>query len=402
MLSTFLNLLLGIVFVYFFLSVLYLFILSISGKLFYKKGKFPATTSSKRIAVFVPAYKEDGIIVSTANSMLKLDYPRELYDVYILADSFQEETLIELRKLPVEVIEVKFEKSTKAKALNVGFNKITKEYDIALICDADNVLAKNFLKKVNDAFNANARAIQGQRVAKNMDTSYAILDSCSEGINNHIFRKGTNAVGLSSAVIGSGMAFEYNTVKKVLSEIHAVGGFDRPLQIKIVEQRIKIEYLEDALVFDEKVDSLHAFKQQRKRWLSSQFVYMKQFFLPGIKQLLKGNVSYFNLAIANNLVLPRAYLLLALPLLIVITFFMHTGWFFYFLITCILYFITLAVALPPVLVNKKLFNAILKMPEAVVAMIMTAFQMKNANKTFIHTVHTKTEVSNTLYNQGTE
>jgi hypothetical protein len=33
---------------------------------------------------------------------------------------------------------------------------------------------------------------------------------------------------------------------------------------------------------------------------------------------------------------------------------------------------------------------------------MTAFQMKNANKTFIHTVHTKTEVSNTLYNQGTE
>ncbi|HJW16310.1 MAG TPA: glycosyltransferase family 2 protein [Flavisolibacter sp.] len=402
MLSTFLNLIFGIVFVYFALSVLYLFILSLSGKLFFKKNKFLPTSPSKKIAVFVPAYKEDGIIVSTANSMLKLDYPRELYDVYILADSFQEETLIELRKLPIEVIEVKFEKSTKAKALNVGFNKIKTEYDIALICDADNVLARNFLKKVNDAFNGGARAIQGQRVAKNMDTSYAILDSCSEGINNHIFRKGTNAVGLSSAVIGSGMAFEYDTVRKVLSEIHAVGGFDRPLQIKIVEQRIKIEYLEDALVFDEKVDSLHAFQQQRKRWLSSQFVYMKQFFFPGIKQLFKGNVSYFNLAIANNLVLPRAYLILALPVLIVVTFFLHTGWFLYFLITGILYFITLAIALPPVLVNKKLFNAILKMPEAVIAMIMTAFQMKNANKTFIHTVHTKTEVSNTLYNQGTE
>ena len=292
MLSTFLNLFFGIVFVYFSLSVLYLFILSISGKLFYKKNKFPSTIPSKRIAVFVPAYKEDGIIVSTANSMLRLDYPRDLYDVYILADSFQEETLIELRKLPVELIEVKFEKSTKAKALNVGFSLIKKDYDIALICDADNVLAKNFLKKVNDAFNANARAIQGQRVAKNMDTSYAILDACSEGINNHIFRKGTNAVGLSSAVIGSGMAFEYNTVKKVLSEIHAVGGFDRPLQIKIVEQRIKIEYLEDALVFDEKVDSLQAFQQQRKRWLSSQFVYIKQNFLPGIKQPIKGNASY--------------------------------------------------------------------------------------------------------------
>jgi cellulose synthase/poly-beta-1,6-N-acetylglucosamine synthase-like glycosyltransferase len=379
-----------------------LFILSISGKFFYKKNKFPATAPSKRIAVFVPAYKEDGIIVSTVQSMLRLDYPKELYDVYILADSFQEKTLIELRKLPIEIIEVKFEKSTKAKALNVGFNKISKDYDIALICDADNVLAKNFLKKVNNAFNANARAVQGQRVAKNMDTSYAILDSCSEGINNHIFRKGTNAVGLSSAVIGSGMAFEYNIVKKVLSEIHAVGGFDRPLQIKIVEQKIKIEYLEDALVFDEKVDSLHAFQQQRKRWLSSQFVYLKQFFFPGFKQLLKGNVSYFNLAIANNLVLPRAYLILLLPLLTLVTLFLNSGWFIYFLIAGLLYFVTLAVALPSELVNKRLFNAILKMPEAVVAMIMTAFQMKNANKTFIHTVHTKTEVSNTLYNQGTE
>jgi len=147
MLSTFLNVFFWIIFVYFFLSALYLFILSVSGKLFYKKGKFAATTPSKRIAVFVPAYKEDGILVSTANSMLKLDYPRELYDVYILADSFQEETLIELRKIDVEVIEVKFEKSTKAKALNVGFNQIKKKYDIALICDADNVLAKGFLEK---------------------------------------------------------------------------------------------------------------------------------------------------------------------------------------------------------------------------------------------------------------
>jgi cellulose synthase/poly-beta-1,6-N-acetylglucosamine synthase-like glycosyltransferase len=402
MLSIFLNIFFGFLFIYFALSVCYLFILAIAGKYFYKREKYEVITPEKKIAVFVPAYKEDGIIVSTAKSMLALEYPRDLYDVYILADSFQKETIEALKQLPVEVIEVKFEKSTKTKALNEGFRWISKNYDVALICDADNVLAKNFLKKVNDAFTRNVKGIQGRRVAKNMDTSYAILDSCSEAINNHIFRKGTNAVGLSSAVIGSGMAFDYSCAKEVLSEINAVGGFDRPLQLKIVERGIKIEYLENALIFDEKVDSLHAFKQQRKRWLSSQYIYMKQYFFPGFKQLLKGNISYFNLAIANNLVLPRAYLLLLLPVLILISYFIKNEWFPFFLATAVVYLLTLAIALPSVMVNKKLFYAILKMPEAIGAMVLTAFQMKNANKTFIHTVHTKTEVSNTLYNQSSE
>jgi cellulose synthase/poly-beta-1,6-N-acetylglucosamine synthase-like glycosyltransferase len=402
MISTFLNILFGVLFIYIALSVCYLFILSLAGKFFFRATKYPVAIPAKKIAVFVPAYKEDGIIVSTAKSMLALEYPRELYDVYILADSFQKKTLDELKQLPVEVMEVKFEKSTKAKALNEGFRRIHKNYDIALICDADNVLAKNFLQKVNDAFSTNIRGVQGQRVAKNLDTSYAILDSCSEAINNHIFRKGTNAIGLSSAVIGSGMAFDYACAKEVLSEINAVGGFDRPLQLKIVERGIKIKYLENALIFDEKVDSLHAFKQQRKRWLSSQYIYMKQYFFPGLKQLWKGNFSYFNLAIANNLVLPRAYLLLLLPLLILLTFFIKNEWFPLFLVTGLVYFLTLAIALPPILINKKLFYAILKMPETVGAMVLTVFQIKNADKTFIHTVHTKTEVSNALYNQGEE
>jgi cellulose synthase/poly-beta-1,6-N-acetylglucosamine synthase-like glycosyltransferase len=50
----------------------------------------PGLSGGQRIAILVPAYKEDGIIVSTALSHLQLDYPRDLFDVYILADSFQE------------------------------------------------------------------------------------------------------------------------------------------------------------------------------------------------------------------------------------------------------------------------------------------------------------------------
>jgi cellulose synthase/poly-beta-1,6-N-acetylglucosamine synthase-like glycosyltransferase len=386
-----------VLFFYCALSVLYLFFFSVAGSWFYKRKKHDAA-SAKKIAVLVPAYKEDGIIVSTAKSLLNLNYPTELYDVYILADSFQEETLERLRTLPIHLFEVSFDKSTKTKSLNEGFKRINEEYDIALICDADNVLAKDFLQKINAAFVNGAKAVQGRRVAKNLDTSFAILDACSEAINNNIFRKGPSAIGLSSSVIGSGMAFEFETIKNILSRISAVGGFDKILQLDLIEKGIKIKYLEDAIIFDEKVDSSHAFKQQRKRWVSSQFIYLKRFFFPAIKQLFKGNMSYFNLAVANNIVLPRAFLLAMLPLLLVAAFFISSFWTIAVLVLIAVFFLAMAIALPRVMVNKDFFVAVSRLPRAVAVMVGTIFQLKKANKTFIHTVHTKTEVSNTLFN----
>ena len=137
-----------------------------------------------------------------------------------------------------------------------AFGRITEDFDIALICDADNMLAPDFLRRLNDAFAGGAQAVQGRRVAKNLDTSFAILDACSEAINNHIFRKGAYALGLSSSVIGSGMAFEFDRIKAILSEISAVGGFDKILQLSVVERGIRIHYLEDALVLMKKSNRL--------------------------------------------------------------------------------------------------------------------------------------------------
>jgi cellulose synthase/poly-beta-1,6-N-acetylglucosamine synthase-like glycosyltransferase len=388
-----------VAFFYCALSVAYLFTLSAWGRFFYRR-KYSGIRAdpATRIAILVPAYKEDNIILSTAASLLRLDYPSHLYDIYFIADSFQPTTLAELRALPVHVLEVSFEKSTKTKSLNEAFARINQPYDLALICDADNILSRDFLRRIDYAFAIGARAVQGKRVAKNLDTSFAILDACSEAINNNIFRKGTNAIGLSSAVIGSGMAFEYNRIRQVMSEIQAVGGFDKIMQLRIVEQGIKIQYLDDALIFDEKVDSSSAFQQQRKRWVSSQFIYLKQFFFPAVKQFFKGNLSYVNLAIANNLVLPRAFLLIVLPLLVIAGYFVGPVWGVWSLWMLGIYLLSLLIALPAILVNRDLMFAVLRLPKAIGVMLLAVFQIKKANKTFIHTVHTKTEVSNTLFN----
>lgn len=376
----------------------YLFILSFAAWIMVrKKEKENKVNPVSKIAVLVPAYKEDGIILSTARNLLKLDYPKDIYDVYLIVDSFKLETLEELRKLPVHVMEVSFEKSTKTKSLNEAFSRIDKLYDIALICDADNILAKDFLKKINIAFVGGEKAVQGRRVAKNLDSSFAILDACSEAINNHIFRRGMNALGLSSSVIGSGMAFDFVMIKNMLGEIDAVGGFDKVLQLKIVEQGISIKYLENALIFDEKVGSSQAFEQQRKRWVSSQFIYLKRFFLPALAELFKGNVSYFNLAVLNNLILPRAFLFVLIPLLTVISFLVYPSWLIATAVILILFLLSLLLGIPRMLINKDFFTALLRLPGAVFVMIGTLFHLRKANKSFIHTVHDKNEVTNPLY-----
>lgn len=387
---------------YCFISVLYISFFSFAAKYFSNRRRLADVIlePKHRIAILVPAYKEDNVILSTAHNLLNLNYPVEFYDVYIIADSFKAETLKRLAQLPVNLIEVSFEESTKAKALNKAFETIKKNYHIALICDADNMLSKDFLKKINNVFVDGAKAVQGRRVAKNMDTSFAILDGSSEAINNHIFRKGANAVGLSASLIGSGMAFQYDLVKEIMSEINAVGGFDKMLQLKVVQKGVSIEYLDNAFVFDEKVDSPLAFRHQRKRWVSSQFIYLNKFFLTGIKELFKGNFNYFNLAILNNILLPKVFIFLLLVLLAVFAYLVAPQWLGIILFFSCIYVISVLLAIPPVFLNRRLLKAMRSVPKATFMMVRLFFQIRKANKTFIHTIHTKNEISTSLFNDN--
>ncbi|RFM30182.1 glycosyltransferase [Deminuibacter soli] len=401
MFNTLVYILLLLVVIYFALSVLYLLVLAVWGKLFYRTPvqRTAAEVPSQRIAVLVPAYREDGIIMATARNLLQVNYPADLFDVYIIADSFQPQTLQSLRTLPLHVIEVKFDKSTKTRALNEAFSRIHEQYDIALVCDADNMLAPDCLQLISRAFDAGAQAVQARRVAKNMDSAFAVLDACSEAINNNIFRKGTYAMGLSSAVIGSGMAFRFGLLKEVMGSLSAVGGFDKVLQLNIVQRGIRIHYLENALVFDEKVGSKQAFQQQRKRWVSSQFIYLKQFLVPGLLQLFKGNLNYFNLAVVNNLILPRVFLLAILPMLSLIAYLLQPQLLYVALGVWLLYLLALTIALPKAYFNKQLLQSLLQLPRAAGAMFGNLFNMKGANNRFIHTAHTQTEINNPIFHE---
>jgi cellulose synthase/poly-beta-1,6-N-acetylglucosamine synthase-like glycosyltransferase len=375
------------------LATLYIFFFAVAG-LFYRQPQYVNNKLYRKIAVLIPGFREDEVITGVAREALKQDYPQEFFDVVIIADSFRPDTINRLKALPISVIEVSFEKSTKAKALNMAMEKLSGSYDLAVILDADNVMARDFLTKINRAFEKNYYAVQGHRTAKNMNTSLAILDSVSEEINNHIFRKGHRRIGLSSAIIGSGMAFRYDYFKKIMSTVTAVGGFDKEIELKMLKEGYKIDYLDDAYVYDEKVQKAEVFSNQRRRWLSAQLHYFRKDFMGSVKDLFtKGNIDYFDKAI--QFIQPPRILLLGAVLIfgaifIVTDLFIDKNSFFPLLwllliAVCITSFV---VSIPASLYNLKTAGAMASLPKGMILMVGSLLKIRGANKTFIHTSHT--------------
>jgi cellulose synthase/poly-beta-1,6-N-acetylglucosamine synthase-like glycosyltransferase len=375
------------------LATLYIFIFSFAG-LFYQQRKYKTAATNRKIAVLIPGYQEDEVIQEVAKAALLQEYPKDRFDVVIIADSFQQKTLDNLKTLPIKLIEVSFDKSTKSKALNKAMATLTGAYDIAVVLDADNIMARDFLTKINASFEQGFIAVQGHRTAKNINNSWAILDAVSEEINNNIFRKGHRVLGLSSAIIGSGMAFQYGYFKSLMSTVTAVGGFDKEIELKMLKEGHKIMYLDDAMVYDEKIQKAEVFGNQRRRWLSAQLHYFRKDIWSAVKNLLlKGNVDYFDKAI-QFIQPPRVLLLGAVILLggvfVTTNYLLHndivfaTGWIIV-AVACLLSFLF---SVPRSFYNAGTLRALISLPKGMLMMFLSLLKIKGANKKFIHTKHT--------------
>lgn len=374
------------------LAVLYILLFSFAGT-FYRQPPYPSLPDLKKIAVMIPGYKEDQVIVEVAGMALKQDYPPAFFDVVVIADSFQPQTLEALKNLPLIVIEVKFDKSTKAKALNKAMEQLPDQYEIAVVLDADNIMADDFLSKVNAVFEKPFIAVQGHRQAKNLDTPLAVLDAISEEINNHIFRKGHRVLGLSAAIIGSGMAFRYPFFKELMKDVTAVGGFDKEIELKMLKAGHTIEYLDDAAVYDEKVQKADVFSNQRRRWLSAQLIYFRRSILDSVGNLLtKGNVDYFDKSV--QFIQPPRILLLGAVLLLVPVFLLYNffvnGSTVYIIAWCALLtgvLCSFLFSIPRRYYTIATLKAILTLPAGIILMVKSLLRIKGANKHFIHTRH---------------
>lgn len=374
-----------IVFVIFCINTVYLLFYSIAS-CFKKKEVNSTFTNYRKIAVLIPAYREDEVIKECVESCLKQDYPQDRYDIIVISDHMKDSTNQALESMAIQLVIVDFENSTKAKALNLAMSRYD-NYDIAIVLDADNTIGTDFLQKNNKAFaDGTMHVYQSHRIAKNLNTNLALLDAVSEEINNSIFRQGHVNVGMSAALIGSGMAFKYGLLKEKLARIPAVGGFDRALELTLFKERFKIGYLPDAWVLDEKIQTHSDFSRQRRRWMSAQLHYFCEFVKDVPHAICTCNLDFCD-KMFQQMSIPRL-ILVGLNLIIagtlsLVSWSLSIKWW----ILLLFLLIALFIAVPRRFLTLRFLLAAVELPMSFILMFFNLFRMKGANKKFIHTKH---------------
>ena len=370
---------------YYIFCALYVLVFSVAG-LFFKNPVFRKSQTHRKIAIFVPAYQADDVIEELARNVLLQDYPH--YDLIIIADSIADSVLNRLKQMPVKVMEFADDHRTKALALNTIMAQLPDDYDIALILDSDNLIKnRDFLHRINDAFDSGLQAVQTHRTAKNTNTSLALLDAVSEEINNTLFRRGHATVGLSSSLIGSAMAFDYQLYKEQMKHI-ASSGEDKELEMRLLRNRIHIGYVDDLMVLDEKTQRANVFVTQRARWIANQITQARNSAGEVFVQLFRGNIDFFAKMIQHFL-LPRIFLLATVSVFTVAAILFLYGWYLYvWLIMTAVIYVSILISIPGRLYTVSLLKAVFYLPKAVMLMFLSLFKMKGASTKFAATEHT--------------
>jgi len=253
---------------------IYQFVISIFGW-FKRKEKEPDNCiPNNRFAVIVAAYNEEKVIGNIVNNLKSLNYPKDKYDIFVVADNCDDNTAKIAQQNGATVYE-RFDKTKKGKgyALEWMFEKILKsdnKYDAVCIFDADNLVSKNFLTEMDKHICKGHKVIQGYLDSKNpLDSLISASYSISYWLSNRLFQLARYYLGLSCEIGGTGFVIATDVLKEIgwgatcLTE-------DLEFTIKLILRGQKVYWADKAVVYDEKPVTLSQSWRQRKRWMQGQ------------------------------------------------------------------------------------------------------------------------------------
>jgi cellulose synthase/poly-beta-1,6-N-acetylglucosamine synthase-like glycosyltransferase len=188
------------------------------------------------------------------------------------------------------------------------------------------------------------------------------------------------------------MAFDFELIREIFSLDHILNnpGEDREIDMQLMKRKIKMEFIDDAYVYDEKVSSSQVFEKQRTRWLEAQVNHFRRFFDADMRDAPL-TVVYLN-KFFQTLLLPRLlFLIFFFMVFVVLAIQWITGaevlfpgpvW---WLACMVIYALTLLISVPGKFYNVKTFQAIIHIPLLMVSMLKAILKMKKNRTEFLHT-----------------
>ena len=245
-----------------------------------------------KFMAIIPAHNEENVIRNLIESLKKQDYPKELYDIYVIADNCTDATAEIAKEAGAKVLK-RFDEAHKTKGYALNWllkQKIEEDadYDAFCVFDADNIVDKNFLKNMNKKLCQGEEIVQGYRDIKNPTDSwitggYAIF----YWMMNRFYHLARYNLGLSPLINGTGFMVKFDVVKpNGWQTITLTEDIEFSL-INIAKGR-KLGWATDAIVYDEQPVKFDQSWSQRSRWTVGHIQCMKNY----TKDLAKGVVEH--------------------------------------------------------------------------------------------------------------
>ena len=239
------------------------------------KKKFKKTEKINRICVVIPAHNEEDVIYDTVKSVIdKQKYPRDMFDVYVIADNCTDKTE-ELAKKAGATVFVHTDDNPKhhmvGYALEYGLKELLKidaekHYDYMIRLDADNHINDEFFLLMNDAYNSGAKIARPYESALNMTQSaftkacglYYIFDSrCSSRVRERFH--------LYAHVNGPGSLTDMDIIRRIGGYDTVTMCEDTEFNFKRMYEKIHPHFVEDAVVYEDLPSTLKDTLARNKR-----------------------------------------------------------------------------------------------------------------------------------------
>lgn len=278
-----------------------------------KNNNFPRKKREKRkFCILIPARNESLVIEDLLISIEKQTMKIPSEDVYIIVEDKKDLTISIAKEHNMNIVFRKdLTKKRKGYALDDAIKEILndkKEYTAYFILDADNVLDKNFIKRMSFDFDKGYDIGIGYRNTKNGDNlvacSSALAFSLVNTLNNESKMKYSNTLSIS----GTGFYIRGNIIE-------SWGGFpfnslteDYELSLYCALNNLTTSYNSDAVFYDEQPDKFNWSMIQRTRWVKGYLESRKKYIKKIIKSFKKKDINFASKVAALIGITPIIYL----------------------------------------------------------------------------------------------
>ena len=260
-----------------------------------KPKKYPHAKKNHKYAILIAARNEEKVIGNLIDSIKKQNYPSELIDTFVVADNCSDNTYLVAKEAGAIAYErFNTEQKGKSYALDYLIKKINEEYpdngyEAFFIFDADNLLDKNYIKEMNNAYDSGVKVCTSFRDSKNFGDSWVSANSAMmfymECSMTHQTKTRSN---VGTYVSGTGYYIDADIIKENGGWIHHLMIEDVEFSLDSAIKGYKTMYCADAVFYDEQPITLKDSYTQRLRWCKGGHQCFAKYFCSLIKKIVTG------------------------------------------------------------------------------------------------------------------